>query len=442
MDVSEIRVDLRVILITSLIVVAAVVFFYLRRDNNSEAAPLAVDRDERNRRRETAALRAEQRLAKQAAENTPSRDIAQAPKKTAIRPAARRQQTQSSSAPPKKKVQISDSDDQKPDQEQRKSLPEQGEQGQQQQVEQLLSSVATKSSISIDAGQKTTVHKLPDDSITVNIVLKSDSSGNSSGRQTPMPLAVKRSTTVADLLDDISKETSIDLSSLRVLFRGKIVKSTKDQSCQDLGLIEGASLQVIATLTRSIAINLILTSSGGIRQRLTIPNCITATELRDRISTVTGIPLAELKLIFGGQVIQQRQHKGLFVVRDYGLMDDCALHVVGKPQSDLDSAIRLIGSRSSGNLCHEAAARGDLEFLRQAHLNGQTKLLSAPDSNSWTILHEAARGGHLDVVKYLVCDLGLDVTMRTNQGLTALHLAHEHHGSDSALVQWMSEHCN
>lgn len=69
------------------------------------------------------------------------------------------------------------------------------------------------------------------------------------------------------------------------------------------------------------------------------------------------------------------------------------------------------------------------------------------DVNDWQPLHEAARGGHVDVLKLLLeindnqtsrgNKLKIDINARTNgdRGCTALWLAEQNHGADSAVSQ-------
>ena len=68
--------------------------------------------------------------------------------------------------------------------------------------------------------------------------------------------------------------------------------------------------------------------------------------------------------------------------------------------------------------------------LREAVDNGFSDLIHVADANDWTPLHEAVRAGHVDVVHYLVEQVGLDLNEVTNRGdgWTPLSLALEHHG--------------
>jgi hypothetical protein len=71
---------------------------------------------------------------------------------------------------------------------------------------------------------------------------------------------------------------------------------------------------------------------------------------------------------------------------------------------------------------HFAAALGFVENVRKI-LNGhRTDIINARDENGWQAIHEAARGGHIEIVKYLI-DLGADVKATTGNDETPLGLA-------------------
>jgi prolyl 4-hydroxylase len=78
-----------------------------------------------------------------------------------------------------------------------------------------------------------------------------------------------------------------------------------------------------------------------------------------------------------------------------------------------------------GNLnSHQAASTGELNALKEiARAQGRSELFKA-DHNGWKPLHEAARGGHADVVEYLLNE-GAKVNERTNfnEGGNALYWA-------------------
>ena len=63
---------------------------------------------------------------------------------------------------------------------------------------------------------------------------------------------------------------------------------------------------------------------------------------------------------------------------------------------------------------HHAAADGSLELLKEMAASDQ-RLLFKQDHNGWRPLHEAARGGHAEVIEYLL-QQGADVNEQTNQG--------------------------
>ena len=57
-------------------------------------------------------------------------------------------------------------------------------------------------------------------------------------------------------------------------------------------------------------------------------------------------------------------------------------------------------------------------------------MLHVADSNGWTPLHKAVRAGHVDIVEYLVQEVGLDINEETNEDDSAISLALEHHGAN------------
>lgn len=77
---------------------------------------------------------------------------------------------------------------------------------------------------------------------------------------------------------------------------------------------------------------------------------------------------------------------------------------------------------------HFLAADGKLEKLTEL-IERRTDLVSKPDRNGWTPLHEGVRSGNVEVVRYILSK-GVDVNHRTGSGsgYSGLALAHKLHG--------------
>lgn len=84
-----------------------------------------------------------------------------------------------------------------------------------------------------------------------------------------------------------------------------------------------------------------------------------------------------------------------------------------------------------------AAATGDIELIVHYTKNNKD-LIHKKDSNGWQPIHEAARGGHFDVVQLLV-EEGADVNERTNfgEGPSLIELVLESHGRDHPLFGYL-----
>jgi prolyl 4-hydroxylase len=102
------------------------------------------------------------------------------------------------------------------------------------------------------------------------------------------------------------------------------------------------------------------------------------------------------------------------------------------------------GSRSQRNSfttgstpAHLAAQKGDLKSLAQA-VEKDKSIIHAEDENGWKPIHEASRGGHTDVVKFLYKH-GADVNARTSEGAggTPLWWAQKVHGDDHPTASFL-----
>jgi Ankyrin repeats (3 copies) len=99
---------------------------------------------------------------------------------------------------------------------------------------------------------------------------------------------------------------------------------------------------------------------------------------------------------------------------------------------------------------HVAAAGGDLQAVKRVLYividemgfgvdgDGNGSILHARDVNEWQAIHEAARGGHLDVLKYLV-DRGANLTAKTEGGGTPLWWARSSLRPDHPVVEYLKE---
>ncbi|CAB9496506.1 repeat domain-containing protein 42 [Seminavis robusta] len=84
---------------------------------------------------------------------------------------------------------------------------------------------------------------------------------------------------------------------------------------------------------------------------------------------------------------------------------------------------------------HFAAQKGDLGAIKK-HVHAAKESINAKDKNGWTPLHEAARGGHRDVVQYLV-ENGADYNELTGVGETALWWARHEFGDEHPVVEFL-----
>lgn len=72
----------------------------------------------------------------------------------------------------------------------------------------------------------------------------------------------------------------------------------------------------------------------------------------------------------------------------------------------------------------------------QHHIN--TELLNRADTNGWSAIHEAVRGGHLETVKYLV-EHGADIGAKTNNNGTPLWWARRSLDENHEVVRYLRE---
>lgn len=103
-------------------------------------------------------------------------------------------------------------------------------------------------------------------------------------------------------------------------------------------------------------------------------------------------------------------------------------------------------SRDNATPAHIAAKLGNLPSLQQlvettASISGRHRLLTASDRNGWQPLHEACRGGHIEIVRYLIVEQGqyTDIHATTNHDKSSLSLAQEFHGEEHPVTQLLQQ---
>lgn len=92
---------------------------------------------------------------------------------------------------------------------------------------------------------------------------------------------------------------------------------------------------------------------------------------------------------------------------------------------------------AKGLSAHTAASSGDLDALIAIAVENP-EALKYKDNNGWNPLHEAVRGGHIEIIKFLLKG-GLDKNERTHAGNggSPLWWAKKTHGADHPVVQYL-----
>lgn len=87
----------------------------------------------------------------------------------------------------------------------------------------------------------------------------------------------------------------------------------------------------------------------------------------------------------------------------------------------------------------QAAQTGDMNLLSYYATSDKKHLLHKKDVNGWQPIHEAARGGHMEVIQLLI-QYGADINARTgtySDGHSPLSLVIQNHGEDHPLVEYL-----
>jgi len=115
----------------------------------------------------------------------------------------------------------------------------------------------------------------------------------------------------------------------------------------------------------------------------------------------------------------------------------------GTPEADHWRVTHPSGRKSrkksfttGSTVAHKAAQGGDIDALKK-EVEKKKDLITAKDKNGWQPLHEGARGGHLEVVRYLV-ENGADVNAFTgDSGGTALFYAKQKFEDDHPIIAYL-----
>mmetsp|Transcript_7159 Transcript_7159/g.8293 ORF Transcript_7159/g.8293 Transcript_7159/m.8293 type:complete len:475 (+) Transcript_7159:72-1496(+) len=93
-------------------------------------------------------------------------------------------------------------------------------------------------------------------------------------------------------------------------------------------------------------------------------------------------------------------------------------------------------STTGSTVAHLAAQEGDIETLK-IEVKKKKGIVHTRDKNGWMPIHEGARGGHLEVVKYLVNN-GADINaITTSGGGSALYYAKKKFEADHPMVTFL-----
>eukprot|EP00986_Skeletonema_menzelii_P001442 scaffold379_cov145-Skeletonema_menzelii.AAC.13 len=196
-------------------------------------------------------------------------------------------------------------------------------------------------------------------------------------------ISIAKDATPSKLRKVVADTTDIPLTSLRLIFRGRmIVEKSTGSVVDEFGIEEGSALHVVG-----------------------------------KPQTQTSVSVSR----------QQQQH-----------------HQPRTSPSQQDIMTRVIhqGLQRNPNFFQYAAAAGNYDLIQAAIRDGSFNMqLNRADENDWTSLHEAIRGGHHDVVTLLLDEGGLDMHAITNQGngFSPLSLSINYHGGEHPLTRMIRD---
>jgi len=121
-----------------------------------------------------------------------------------------------------------------------------------------------------------------------------------------------------------------------------------------------------------------------------------------------------------------------------GAISSNDLRVVDNLYIQSPESIHVLDEQGASGL-HIAASSGHLEMTK--YLYNRNVDANAVDHNGWSPLHEAVQGGYLEIVKFFY-ENNVDINLTTGDEKgdnSALDLAREVHGENSAIYQFLFE---
>jgi prolyl 4-hydroxylase len=106
-------------------------------------------------------------------------------------------------------------------------------------------------------------------------------------------------------------------------------------------------------------------------------------------------------------------------------------HMMTERQAELRKQEKVVVS----TLVHTLAGSGRLEDLKTV-VEKDPRLVHAEDKGGWTPLHEAARGGHIENIHYLL-KKDANINAITHEGETPMFIAERYLGAGSASVKFL-----
>ena len=166
--------------------------------------------------------------------------------------------------------------------------------------------------------------------------------------------------------------------------------------------------------------------------------------------TMTGKMTAHVKKFFSRRKMEkisgheQTNHDAAELRRHKDAIDSEEEAEAGEEGEDLGAVLRKDGRTA----LHIAAAKGDLLAVQRlvspvvvegSTSSSESDILHARDANDWQAVHEAARGGHLSVLVYLVSH-GADLTAKTKGGGSVLYWARRSLDYDHPVIKYLEDH--